>query len=1206
MLKFYEQIQNLTVDQKISLITDASFISQKGAELGLPRLDFVTLDDLYKEGLFPFSAMANTWSKDAIGVYATEASAICARLNKTVILIEAPHLTANLYADGLSEDPVLAGELVKALVVSLYDNGITPVLYGCGMRKIDIEVCDEKYNERIVQEYFLRPLRKVLACKELGGVIDEYTLLKGSYRDVNEIKVRPMVHSAVKNNGYIFTKGLRGQDAVREANHLCPLCFDGDAPSLYDGVVTARIFESEIQKGLRSPEELEQACEDGVALPESKLDETVNALLEFAKKAEDNFLKHHTFNEQALAQEPVEEQTPVEEIAETTEVEKDMTSDDDIAIYADEEEEKIVYDPTALSPNLIKITPQTLVLLKNKDGLLPLGTRKKIAVIGQLSRGKGGGPDILDEIKSRHKRKFNAFKFADGYELDGNRNERLASEACTLARQVDTTVLVLGFTEKYAKRFATTRCTRLPANQVMLYNRIRAEAKSLVVILCCNGKVDTAFEKEGECDALVYAPYLGQYGGRALTDVIIGDASPSGKLPTTIYDDADEYYLNFKSRAKNQRNKIGTLVGYRRYITEGEQVRYPFGHGLSYARFTYSGFSVNKENISVTVHNASHTRCCEVVQIFTTKKESSVVRPERELYAFVAVDLPSGGRKRITIKKKDLMLVYDAKEQKWIQEPGIYDVSVASSGEKRLTQPMVAYGTKIEKKEEPSEYLTNKSNIVIGGYVMEKPVKMQKANGALKFFTAIFILLAILVDVAYAVGYMMNALSFIDLTQIITDFYLKNLASLMDAKMFNIVNIALIIGLNFFALLFIIFSVRSKKRRVRRYHAEIKRLKEKEEKEEVANPTRPFEALFVSEFAEEDDYDEEEEEEDGSFLDRKTGYAEYYDYDMTLSSACEDFVKFAEERGIVIDYATVRTLFASMSSSRIVIIKESSVENQGKLLRIISEYFAGKTYYDEFNENYSKPDHLMYAPNQYGIERETECSLAFSDAHNDASVIRIATLNEVEGEKIGSIFMPFMRFLVNPDKPYSVQLDCGGNQKTFMMSPNIWFFMGLKEDAHEDTLPIYLASAASIVNLTVSTCPESEEKTEVKKMNYYQLMRLYDDVKFNYEMSESAWKKVDRLYNYVKARDKNFTIGNKEWQRMERFVAVMLSCKCEEIHALDAMLAINLLPEMVTVVEKAKREDDDRFVHVLEVYFGEENITACRRLVEKTDLSFGG
>jgi hypothetical protein len=227
---------------------------------------------------------------------------------------------------------------------------------------------------------------------------------------------------------------------------------------------------------------------------------------------------------------------------------------------------------------------------------------------------------------------------------------------------------------------------------------------------------------------------------------------------------------------------------------------------------------------------------------------------------------------------------------------------------------------------------------------MEKPVKMQKANGALKFFTVLFTLLAILVDVAYAVGYMMNALSFIDLTQIITDFYTKNLSSLMDAKVFNIAHIAVIAGLNFFALLFIIFSVRSKKRRIRRYHAEIKRLKEKEEQEEVANPTRPFEALFVSEFAEEDDYDEEEEEEDGSFLDRKTGYAEYYDYDMTLSSACEDFVKFAEERGIVIDYATVRTLFASMSASRIVIIKESSVENQGKLLRIISEYFAGKTY----------------------------------------------------------------------------------------------------------------------------------------------------------------------------------------------------------------------------------------------------------------------
>ena len=552
------------------------------------------------------------------------------------------------------------------------------------------------------------------------------------------------------------------------------------------------------------------------------------------------------------------------------------------------------------------------------------------------------------------------------------------------------------------------------------------------------------------------------------------------------------------------------------------------------------------------------------------------------------------------------MPVYEAKTQKWIQEAGYYDVSVASSAESKLAQPMLAYGTKIEQKEEPSEYLTNKSNIVIGGYVMEKPLKMPKANKALKFFTVLFTMLALLLDVAYAVGYMLNALSFINLTEVVTSLYYKVFASMMSVSVFNVFHVVLIVALNVLMLLFIILSVRSKKRRIRRYHMEIKRLKEQEEKDEIAQPTRPYEALFVSEFAEDDDDEDEEEETDGSFLEKKTGYSEYYDYDMTLESACNEFVTYALERGIAIDFASVRTIFAAMASSRLVIIKDADVENQGKLLRILSEYFSGKVYYDLFNERYEKPDHLMYAPNEYGIERETECANAFADAQNDGSVIRAVTINNVDSNAIGPIFMPFMRFLVNPEKTYSVSLSAGATQKSYALSPNVWFFMGLKEDDHEDTLPIYLAAAAAIVNLTVSAVAESEEKTEVKQVNYYQLMRLYDDVKFNFEMSESAWKKVDRLYNYVKARDKNFTIGNKEWQRMEKFVAVLLSCKCEELQALDSMIAVNLLPEMVSTVEKAKREDDDRFVHVLEVYFGEENISACRRLVEKTDLSFNG
>jgi beta-glucosidase len=185
--------------------------------------------------------------------------------------------------------------------------------------------------------------------------------------------------------------------------------------------------------------------------------------------------------------------------------------------------------------------------------------------------------------------------------------------------------------------------------------------------------------------AIVEAYLGGQAAGSAITDVLVGDAGPAGRLaesfPASPLIPAAE---NFRDRGRQVQYREGLYVGYRFHETAQVQPRFCFGHGLSYTTFDWSDPDVGGENadliVEVTITNSGARSGSEVVQLYVHDTESSVYRPTMELRQFDKVHLEPGESTRVRMPLDErAFAIYDVDEQRWRVEAGTFELRLAAS-----------------------------------------------------------------------------------------------------------------------------------------------------------------------------------------------------------------------------------------------------------------------------------------------------------------------------------------------------------------------------------------------------------------------------------------------------------------------------------------------------------------------------------------------
>jgi beta-glucosidase len=260
--------------------------------------------------------------------------------------------------------------------------------------------------------------------------------------------------------------------------------------------------------------------------------------------------------------------------------------------------------------------------------------------------------------------------------------------AVDLAAKADVAIVVAGLTREWESEGFDRDDMRLVGQQDELIARVAAANRNTIVVLNVGSPVEMPWADD--VAAILQSWYGGQEAGNALADVLFGDVTPSGKLPSTfpVRLEDNPAFINYPGENGKVHYGEGLFVGYRYYDKKQIAPLFPFGHGLSYTTFAYDNLRLNGDSfspgdeiaVSLEVTNTGQRAGQEVVQLYVRDEASRLVRPVQELKAFAKVALEPGETQTVTLSLNGQSLAYyDPAAAGWVTESGAFTVLVGSS-----------------------------------------------------------------------------------------------------------------------------------------------------------------------------------------------------------------------------------------------------------------------------------------------------------------------------------------------------------------------------------------------------------------------------------------------------------------------------------------------------------------------------------------------
>lgn len=355
------------------------------------------------------------------------------------------------------------------------------------------------------------------------------------------------------------------------------------------------------------------------------------------------------------------------------------------------------FEPEAHHQLARKAAAQSCVLLKNDNGILPLKTGSKLAIIGAFAkepRYQGGGSSHINPLRIDNAwDAFNQAQYAcsyePGYNVESDRpNKLLIDRAVEAAKLADMAIIFAGLTDDYESEGFDRSHMRMPESHNRLIEAVAQANPNAIIVLSAGSPVEMPWISSVK--AVLHTCLGGQACGPAAVDILTGKINPSGKLAETYplkHEDTPCYnYFPGGSRTVEYRESI--FIGYRYYDTAQREVLFPFGYGLSYTEFTYSDISVScnsieegeESTVSMKVKNTGETAGAEIIQLYVHSPASGVFRPEKELKGFEKVFLLPGEEKtvRFTLDRRSFAW-YDPTCKEWAVTDGGYQILMGSS-----------------------------------------------------------------------------------------------------------------------------------------------------------------------------------------------------------------------------------------------------------------------------------------------------------------------------------------------------------------------------------------------------------------------------------------------------------------------------------------------------------------------------------------------
>lgn len=714
-------ISQMTLEEKVNMLHGKTMFTSAGVErLGIADMKYADgpfgiREELQPHGWMPLgwtndsatffptgSALAATWSPEIAYLYGKGMAKEARIRGKDMILGPAINIqripTGGRTYEYLSEDPFLSGQLAIGYTKGVQENGAAVCLkhYALNNQENNRGTVDVIVGERAMREIYLPPFKAAVQEADAFGVMSAYNKVNGFWCAENDVLLDQILRKEWGFGGMVISDWGGTHSTVGSA-------VAGLNVEMPDNKFMGQALIDSVKAG---------------AVAESVIDKRVREILRVRM---------------AIDSVPVAEANQV------------MTSQP--------EQQKIAYD----------VAVKSIILLKN-DGILPLNLNEKpvIAVIGDnavrpmATGGIGAGVKTLYEVSPLQGLKSKIgdraqLVYAQGYlpvfldyariygrkdpkqieKEDRERalqNEKLNTEAIQLAKTADIVLFIGGDNRAVETEGSDRKDIFLPSGQDELITKI-AEVNPNIVTVLVSGAPNDLRTVQPLSKALVLSWFNGTEGGNALADILVGNISPSGRLPFTLpvkLEDSPAYALgNYPEGKKSADVFVGLveetnseitgegekvdlsdpnkafyseelLVGYRWFDTRKVEVMYPFGYGLTYSAFEYGSLATDKDSYKATdvirctfsLKNAGNMSADEVPQLYVHRVNPSVEWPYKELKAFSRVTLNPGEDKTFTFEIPVKNLRYwNAEKHDW--EDDLCNIELllgASAGDIKLTK----------------------------------------------------------------------------------------------------------------------------------------------------------------------------------------------------------------------------------------------------------------------------------------------------------------------------------------------------------------------------------------------------------------------------------------------------------------------------------------------------------------------------------------
>ena len=370
---------------------------------------------------------------------------------------------------------------------------------------------------------------------------------------------------------------------------------------------------------------------------------------------------------------------------------------------------------------------ESMVLLKNDKGLLPLDKKGTIALIGPLANtrpnmsGTWAVAAVPDQYKTIKEGLEDALEGTDaklvyakgcnlmydaaaeaigtmfGREMRDSRSaEAMRDEALAAAKKADVIVLAMGEASEMSGVCASRVDIEMPDAQHDLMVELKKLNKPMVLLHFAGRPTVLNWESEN-IDAILEDWFCGSETADAAADLLFGDYSPCGRLTTSMPRHVGQLpytYRQFKTSRPMPEDEEGHIQdGFIKFLSCYADVKssplYPFGYGLSYTTFDYSDVTLSASEAKVgepvtakaTVTNSGTMAADEVVQLYIRDMVAMPVRPIKELRGFERIHLAPGESREVTFTINDDVLGYYKTGANFVVDPGEFRIMIGHDSE---------------------------------------------------------------------------------------------------------------------------------------------------------------------------------------------------------------------------------------------------------------------------------------------------------------------------------------------------------------------------------------------------------------------------------------------------------------------------------------------------------------------------------------------